>query len=65
MSNNKPDKPKQASQFGGSGGRIGVVTGQTGEHAYTVMAQAEFLPEAALLLPVSRSCFVNEETGKN
>ena len=64
MSNNKPNKPKQVSWFGGCGGRIGVVVGQTGEHAYTVMAQAGLQLEAALP-PVSKSYFVNEETGKN
>ncbi len=69
MSENKPNKPKQVSWFNGCGGRIGVVVGQTGEHAYIGMALrhdedsdvahiiaygAQFPLAAALLLPVSR-----------
>ena len=70
MSTNKPNKPKQVSWFNGCGGRIGVVVGQTGEHAYIGMAVrhdedadvehillygAKFPLAAALLLPVSKS----------
>jgi len=80
MSTNKPNKPKQVSWFSGCGGRIGVVVGQTGEHAYIgatlrhdedadvehiLMHGARFPLEAALLLPVSKSYFVNEEAGKS
>lgn len=69
MSANIPNKPKQVSWFNGCGGRIGVVVGQSGEHAYIGMALrhseeedvahilaygAKFPLEAALLLPVSR-----------
>jgi len=69
MSANKPNKPKQVSWFNGCGGRIGVVVGETGEHAYIGLALrhseeedvahilaygAKFPLEAALLLPVSR-----------
>jgi len=57
-----------------------VVVGQTGEHAYIgaalrhdedadvehiLMHGARFPLEAALLLPVSKSYFVNEEAGKS
>jgi hypothetical protein len=70
MSTNKPNKPKQVSWFNGCGGRIGVVVGQTGEHAYIgaavrhdedsdveyiLMYGAKFPLAAALLLPVSKS----------
>ena len=70
MSENKPNKPKQVSWFNGCGGRIGVVVGQTGEHAYIgaalrhdedadvayiLMYGAKFPLAAALLLPVSKS----------
>ncbi len=69
MSANKPNKPKQVSWFNGCGGRIGVVVGQAGEHAYIgaalrhdedadvehiLMYGAKFPLDAALLLPVSR-----------
>ncbi len=69
MSANNPNKPKQVSWFNGCGGRIGVVVGETGEHAYIGLALlhseeenvahilaygAKFPLEAALLLPVSR-----------
>lgn len=68
MSTNKPNKPKQVSWFNGCGGRIGVVVGQTGEHAYIgaalchderadvdhiLLYGAKFPLDAALLLPVS------------
>jgi hypothetical protein len=73
---NKPNKPKQVSWFSGCGGRIGVVVGQTGEHAYIgaalrhdedadvehiLMHGASFPLEAALLLPVSKSYSAKEE----
>ena len=69
MSENKPNKPKQVSWFNGCGGRIGVVVGQSGEHAYIGMALrhdedadvehimaygAQFPLTAAMLLPVSK-----------
>lgn len=69
MSTNKPNNPKQVSWFNGCGGRIGVVIGQTGEHAYIGAALqhsededvthimtygAKFPLAAALLLPVSK-----------
>lgn len=69
MSQNKPNKPKQVSWFNGCGGRIGVLVGQSGEHAYIGMALchdedadvahimaygAKFPLAAALLLPVSK-----------
>lgn len=69
MSENKANKPKQVSWFNGCGGRIGVVIGQMGEHAYIGAALrhdedadvahilaygAKFPLEAALLLPVSK-----------
>lgn len=75
MSANNPNKAKQVSWFNGCGGRIGVVVGQSGEHAYIGAALrhseeedvahilaygAKFPLEAALLLPVSRS-FVEAE----
>jgi hypothetical protein len=70
MSTNKPNQPKQVSWFNGCGGRIGVVVGQSGEHAYIGAALrhdedadvehilaygAKFPLAAALLLPVSKS----------
>ncbi|MCK9200155.1 MAG: hypothetical protein M0P59_12175 [Gallionella sp.] len=70
MSANKPNKPKQVSWFNGCGGRIGVVVGLEGEHAYIGAALchdedsdvahilkfgAKFPLAAALLLPVSKS----------
>jgi hypothetical protein len=70
MSANKPNKPKQVSWFNGCGGRIGVVVGQAGEHAYIGAALrhdedadvahilaygAKFPLAAALALPVSKS----------
>ena len=70
MSTNKPNKPKQVSWFNGCGGRIGVVIGESGEHAYIGMALrhdedadveyilaygAKFPLAAASLLPVSKS----------
>jgi hypothetical protein len=76
MSTNKPNKPKQVSWFNGCGGRIGVVVGETGEHAYIGMALrhdededvehilkygAKFSLAAALLLPVSRSYAAEEQ----
>ncbi len=75
MSANNPNKPKQVSWFNGCGGRIGVVVGQSGEHAYIGAALrhdeeadvahilaygAKFPLDAALLLPVSRH-FVEAE----
>ncbi len=69
MSANNPNKPKQVSWFNGCGGRIGVVVGQEGDHAYIGFALrhseeedvahilaygAKFPLEAALALPVSR-----------
>jgi hypothetical protein len=69
MSANKPNKPKQVSWFNGCGGRIGVVVGLEGEHAYIGAALchdedadvahilkygAKFPHDAALLLPVSK-----------
>ncbi|MDD4928627.1 MAG: hypothetical protein PHP85_05040 [Gallionella sp.] len=69
MSENKHNTPKQVSWFNGCGGRIGVVVGQTGEHAYIGAALrhdedadvqyilaygAKFPLAAALLLPVSK-----------
>ena len=80
MSANKPKKPKQVSWFNGCGGRIGVVVGQTGEHAYIGAALlhsedadvrqilaygAKFPLEAALLLPVSKSYPAEESVGGN
>ena len=62
-------KPKQVSWFNGCGGRIGVVVGVNGEHAYIGAALrhdedddvdhimkygAKFPLDAALLLPVSK-----------
>jgi len=76
MSTNKPNKPKQVSWFNGCGGRIGVVVGQTGEHAYIGAALrhsedddvayileygAKFSLDAALLLPVSKQ-YPSEES---
>jgi hypothetical protein len=78
MSANKPNKPKQVSWFNGCGGRIGVVVGQTGEHAYIgaallhsedadvkqiLMYGAKFPLAAALLLPVSKSYPAEEQAG--
>jgi hypothetical protein len=75
MSTNKPNKPKQVSWFNGCGGRIGVVVGQTGEHAYIGAALlhdenadvehilqygAKFPLAAALLLPVSKRYSADE-----
>ena len=69
MSENKVNKPNQVSWFNGCGGRIGVVVGQSGEHAYIGAALrhdeeadvqhilaygAKFPLAAALLLPVSK-----------
>lgn len=69
MSTNKENKPQSVSWFNGCGGRIGVVIGQTGEHAYIGMAVrhdedddvahilqygAKFPLDAARLLPVSK-----------
>ncbi len=69
MSANNPNKPRQVSWFNGCGGRVGVVVGQGGEHAYIGLALrhdedadvahilaygAKFPLEAALLLPVSK-----------
>jgi hypothetical protein len=69
MSTNNPNKPKQVSWFNGCGGRIGVVIGQTGSHAYIGAALrhdedadvehilaygAKFPLSAALQLPVSK-----------
>ena len=80
MSNNKPDKPKQVSCFSGCGGRIGVVVGETAEHAYIGLALrhdeeadvehilkhgARFPLQAALLLPVSKNYSVHEEAKEN
>jgi hypothetical protein len=80
MSANKPNSPKQVSWFNGCGGRIGVVVGQTGEHAYIgaallhsedadvkhiLMYGAKFPLEAALLLPVSKSYPVTTPVGEN
>ncbi|MEQ1532210.1 MAG: hypothetical protein HOO97_08535 [Sideroxydans sp.] len=70
MSANKENKPKSVSWFNGCGGRIGVVIGQEGEHAYIGAALrhdedadvahilaygAKFPLAAAQLLPVSKS----------
>jgi hypothetical protein len=78
MSANKPNKPKQVSWFNGCGGRIGVVVGQSGEHAYIgvallhsedadvkhiLMYGAKFPLAAALLLPVSKSYPAEEQVG--
>ena len=80
MSTNKPNKPKSVSWFNGCGGRIGVVVGQTGEHAYIgaalrhdedsdveyiLMYGAKFSLAAALLLPVSKSYPPEEKAGGN
>lgn len=69
MSTNNDNKPKQVTWFNGCGGRIGIVVGVTGEHAYIGAALrhdedadvehilqygAKFPLEAALLLPPSR-----------
>ena len=75
MSENKANKPKQVSWFNGCGGRIGIVVGQAGEHAYIGSALrhdedsdvkyilaygAKFPLAAALLLPVSKSYPIEE-----
>ena len=80
MSTNKPNQPKFVSWFNGCGGRIGVVVGQTGEHAYIgaalrhdedadveyiLMYGAKFPLAAALLLPVSKSYPPEEKAGGN
>jgi hypothetical protein len=69
MSKNAPNKPKQVSWFNACGGRVGVVVGQSGDHAYIGQALrhdedddvahilafgAKFPLEAALQLPVSK-----------
>ncbi len=69
MSANNANKPKSVSWFNSCGGRIGVVVGLEGEHAYIGAALrhdeeadvahilaygAKFPLAAALLLPVSR-----------
>jgi len=69
MSTNNANKPKSVSWFNGCGGRIGVVIGQQGEHAYIGAALrhdedadvahilaygAKFSLAAAELLPVSK-----------
>ncbi|MEK6596301.1 MAG: hypothetical protein AABZ18_07290 [Pseudomonadota bacterium] len=69
MSTNIENKPKQVTWFNGCGGRIGIVVGESGEHAYIGMALrhdedadvnhimqygAKFPLDAALLLPVSK-----------
>ena len=68
MSTNIENKPKQVTWFNGCGGRIGIVVGEKGEHAYIGMALrhdeddvnhilsygAKFPLDAALLLPVSK-----------
>ncbi len=69
MSRNTPIKPKQVSWFNGCGGRVGVVVGHGGEHAYIGLALrhdedddvahilaygAKFPLDAALQLPVSK-----------
>ena len=38
MSTNIENKPKQVTWFNGCGGRIGVVVGESGEHAYIGLA---------------------------
>jgi hypothetical protein len=80
MSENKANKPRQVSWFNGCGGRIGVVIGQTGEHAYIGAALrhdedsdvqyilaygAKFPLAAALLLPVSKSYPAQDNAGSN
>ena len=69
MSTNTDNKPKQVTWFNGCGGRIGIVIGVTGKHAYIGAALrhdedadvehilqygAKFPLEAALLLPPSK-----------
>ena len=69
MSTNIENKPKQVTWFNGCGGRIGIVVGEGGEHAYIGLALrhdedddvdhimkygAKFPLDAALLLPVSK-----------
>jgi len=68
MSTNIENKPKQVTWFNGCGGRIGIVVGESGEHAYIgmalrhdedddvnhIMKYGENFPlDAAILLPVS------------
>ncbi len=80
MSENKANKAKSVSWFNGCGGRIGVVIGQTGEHAYIGAALrhdedsdvqyilaygAKFPLAAALLLPVSKSYPAQDNAGSN
>ena len=75
MSTNKPNKPKQVTWFNGCGGRIGIVVGTTGDHAYIGAALrhdedadvehilqygAKFPLQAALLLPPSKRYTVDE-----
>jgi hypothetical protein len=75
MSENKANKPKSVSWFNGCGGRIGVVIGQSGDHAYIGAALrhdedsdvahilaygAKFPLAAASLLPVSKSYSAEE-----
>lgn len=76
MSTNIENKPKQVTWFNGCGGRIGIVVGQSGEHAYIGVALrhdedddvdhimkygAKFPLEAALKLPVSKT-YSNENS---
>jgi hypothetical protein len=78
MSTNKSNKPKQVTWFNGCGGRIGIVVGASGEHAYIGAALrhdedadvehilqygAKFPLDAALLLPVSRRYSAAEADG--
>ena len=80
MSANKPDTPKQVSWFNGCGGRMGVVVGQSADHAYIGMALrhdedadvehilkhgAKFPLQAALLLPISKQYAACEAAGGN
>lgn len=75
MSTNIENKPKQVTWFNGCGGRIGIVVGASGSHAYIGLALkhsedadvehilqygAKFPLEAALRLPVSRHFAVAE-----
>ena len=70
MSTNKDNKPKQVTWFNGCGGRIGIVIGAEGDHAYIGAALqhdedsdvahimqygAKFPLEAARLLAPSKS----------
>ncbi len=80
MSANKSNTPKQVSWFNGCGGRMGVVVGATGEHAYIGAALlhdedsdvahilaygAKFPLDAALLLPVSKRYPAEEKARAN